>query len=327
MAASQLTDVNYQSEFFKATLQARFTHKLGLVQGVMMEAPENVISSNEMGHTVSIPQWKALSGDSVQITSSTTTTIEAMQDFENVGVWVEREKAWGAADVLNYIAGKDAGVALGDMIGEYWAGELQKVGLNVLSGIFATALTGTHVLDDSGVTVTPERLIDAKLKLGDNADLIRYMIANSKVGGDLEKLKLLTYDTGGADTFVNGMIPRVLNMALILDDTLTATADVYKSYLSQANSMIYKFRNRKGSNLTEKTVVNVGGIEIELSRAATTAGGIDQFITRASFLVHPNGMAYAGAANPTNATLATGASWTKSANDDKLIGIVQVLSK
>ena len=118
MAASQLTDINYQSEFFKETVKGRFTHKLGLVQGIMMEAPESVISSNEMGHTVSIPQWKALSGDSVQITSSTTTTIEAMQDFKNVGVWVEREKAWGVADVLNYIAGKDAGVALGDMIAD-----------------------------------------------------------------------------------------------------------------------------------------------------------------------------------------------------------------
>ena len=326
MAASQLSDVNYQSEFFRETLAGRFTHQLGLIQGVMQEAPENIISSNEQGHTVAIPQWKALSGDSVQITDSTTSTINAMQDFKNVGVWVEREKAWGSADVLGYIAGKDAGVALADMIGSYWAAELQKVGLNVLAGIFATALAGTHVLDDSGVTVTPERLIDAKLKLGDNANLVKYMIANSKVAGDLEKLKLLTYDTGGADTFVNGMVPRVLNMNLIQDDTLTATASVYKSYLSKEGSMVYKLRNRKGSSITNKDVFNVGGVEIELVRAGTTAGGVDQFITRVSMLVHPNGMAYAGASNPTNATLATGASWSKAANDDKLIGIVQYLS-
>jgi hypothetical protein len=90
--------------------------------------------------------------------------------------------------------------------------------------------------------------------------------------------------------------------------------------------MIYKLRNRKGSSITNKDVYNVGGVEIELVRAGTTAGGIDQFITRVSMLVHLNGMTYAGAANPTNATLATGASWTKAADDDKLIGVVQVLS-
>ena len=326
MAASQLTDINYQSDYFKATLKGRFTHKLGLIQGIMTEAPDSVISSNELGELVTIPQWKKLSGDSVQITSSTTTTINAMQTFKNVGVWVEREKAWGAADVLRFIGDKDAGVALADMIAEYWAAELQAIGLNVLSGCFATALAATHVLDDAGVTVTPERLIDAKLKLGDNADKFKYMITNSKVAGDLEKLKLLTYDTGGAETFVNGMIPRILNMALIQDDTLTATANVYKSYLSQPETMIYKLRNRAGSSITNKDIFNVGGIEIELVRAGTTAGGIDQFITRTSMLVHLNGMAYAGATNPTNATLATGASWTKAADDDKLIGIVQVLS-
>lgn len=326
MAATALSNVNFQTDFFKQTLAGRFTHKLGLMAGILTEAPDALISPNESGQTVSVPQWKALSGDSVQITAAGTTTINALEDFKNVAVWVEREKAWGAEDVVRYIGNKDAGLAVADMVAGYWAAELQKVSLAVLTGAFTTALASTHVLDDSSATITAEKIIDAKLKLGDNAENLAYAIMNSKVFGDLLKLKIVNYDQAQADSVVSGGVPQFLGLNVITDDTLTAVSSVYKTYLAAPGSLVYKFRNRTKSAYSDANVFNVGGIEIELDRAATTGGGTDNFITRASFFVHLSGMAYAGASNPTNTTLATGASWSKAANDDKLISVVQYLS-
>ena len=52
-------------------------------------------------------------------------------------------------------------------------------------------------------------------------------------------------------------------------------------------------------------------VEVELNRVATTNGGQDQFITRASFVTHVPGVAWAGSSNPTNTALATGSNWTR----------------
>jgi len=67
-------------------------------------------------------------------------------------------------------------------------------------------------------------------------------------------------------------------------------------------------------------------VEVELNRVATTNGGQDQFITRASFVTHVPGVAWAGTStgNPTNTALATGSNWSKVASDDKLIRIVEL---
>lgn len=166
-----LSGVNYASESFQRVMQAVFSHKLSLFNSMLMLAPDELVPP-VAGDYASVPQWNVISGNADKITNGLTTTINAPTQFKHRWAWVEREKAWGADEIILTIAGSehDATVAIANMLGEYWASEIHKTAINVASGAFADALAATHVLDDSGATITPEKIVDAKLKLGDNSD-------------------------------------------------------------------------------------------------------------------------------------------------------------
>ena len=328
MASTILTDVNFQSSVFKDTMLGEFTDRLGLLtSGIMVEAPENVVSSNDRGYTVSIPKWNTLSGDSVQITSATSTTINNFTDYLDKGVWVEREKAWGSDQMIAIVAGKDPTEEIARQLGMYGAIEVHRIALKVLTGVFATELATTHTYDGSGDVINPDSIVEAKLKLGDNSDLLKVIVMNSKVEADAIKQKILTYDNGGAVTYNTGNTGNLLGLTPVVSDKLAAVSSVYSSYIGALGAMIYKLRNRVTQRFTNANVYKIGQFEVELNREAKTAGGQDELIMRFSALAHVPGVAYntgSVASNPTDAQLATGSNWTKVATDDKLIRLIQL---
>ncbi len=329
MASTILTDVNFQSQVFKDTMLGEFTDRLGLLTaGILAEAPEQVISANDRGYTVAIPKWNTLSGDSVQVTSSTTTTINNFTDYKDIGVWVEREKAWGSDQMVAVVAGKDPTEEIARQLGTYGAIEMHKIALKVLAGVFDTALATTHSTGAtySGDIISPEAIIAAKQLLGDNNDLLRAIVMNSKVQSDAIKEKILTYDNGGAVTYNTGNTGNLLGLTPVVSDKLAAVSGVYSSYIGALSSMIYKLRNRPTQRFTNANTYKIGQFEVELNREAKTAGGQDELIMRWSGLAHVPGVQWNGtvATNPTDAQLATGANWTKVATDDKLIRLVEL---
>ena len=54
---------------------------------------------------------------------------------------------------------------------------------------------------------------------------------NSKVYNDALKDKIISIDSGGADSYNSGMIPKMLGMTPKATDKLTETSSVYPSYL------------------------------------------------------------------------------------------------
>ena len=329
MASTILTDVNFQSQVFKDTMLGEFTDRLGLLSsGILVEAPENVVSANDKGYTVAIPKWNTLSGDSVQITSATSTTINNFTDYKDVGVWVEREKAWGSDQMVAVVAGKDPTEEIARQLGTYGAIEMHKIALKVLTGVFDTALATTHSTGATyaGDIISPEAIIAAKQLLGDNNDLLKAIVMNSKVQSDAITQKILTYDNGGAVTYNTGNTGNLLGLSPVVSDKLVAVSSVYSSYIGALASMIYKLRNRVNQRFTNANTYKIGQFEVELNREAKTAGGQDELILRFSGLAHVPGVQWNGtvATNPTDAQLATGANWTKVATDDKLIRLVEL---
>ena len=333
MASTILTDVNFQSEVFAAQMQAAFTHKLELLNsGAMLPIPEQIVSSNTTGYTVAIPMWNVLSGDSEQITSSSTTIVNNLTDIKNIAAWVEREKGWGADTMVSIVAGKDVTAEVARQIGEYWAGEVHKSMISTLTGVMTTELASTHVYDASPNVISKAAVIAARAKLGDNQDRLTLAIMNSAVYNDALREQILT-ETPYADQLAqSGAIGFLLGAKTFQSDLLTATAGVYPTYLVAPGSLLYKFRNRPKNSLSNANVstVNFGNliIDIELNRVTKTAGGQDEIITRASYLTLVPGIQFDGtvASNPTNAELATGTTWTKVQTDNKLIPVVQLLT-
>lgn len=326
MAQLKLAGVNFQSESFKRVFDAEFTHKLELFNSMLMQAPQDMVSSEDRGYYVSIPKWNVISGDSDKITDGLTTTINAPSQIKDRAVWVEREKAWGADQIIMTVAGMehDGIRAIAMMLAEYWAGEIHKSGISVLSGIFADALLATHVYDDTGSLINATNLVKAKQKLGDNSTKLRSIVMNSKVEADALTAKILTYDKAQADSIRTGQVGSILGMNPYVTDLLVASGEVYPTYLGMPGSMIYQTRRRPLASKNNASVYYVGNLEVELYRNPVSNGGIDALISRLSYLVHVPGVQYddTGGTNPTNTVLATSTSWTKVQTDDKLIPLV-----
>lgn len=325
MAATTLANLDFDSEVFKDLVSGYFTHRLALLNSLLVEAPDELISPNSTGYTVAIPNVDTISGDSDQITTSLTTTVNAAGTWKDIGAWVEREKAWGADQIIKTVTGYDIVDEVAKQLGEYWAGELHASAVSVLTGVFGSALTSTHSKDDSGNTINLTGLSDAKQLLGDNQDELTAIVMNSKVYNDAVKDGIIYQENTIGGIRESGVVNKILGLVPYITDKLAVSAGVYSSYLGKPGSMIFKFRKRQRFNLTNAEVYDLGFIEVEKYRVSGTAGGQDVLISRASFLAHVPGVQFDGTvtSNPTNTELATSTTWTKVADDDKKIKLVQ----
>lgn len=335
MASTVITQIDFNSSAFKDIMLGVFTDKLGLLSsGILQTVPDAVISSQDKGYTVSIPHYNTISGDSDQITTGLTTTVNALATYKDIGVWAEREKAWGADQMIRVIAGADPMAEVARQVGEYLAVEAHKQAMSTITGVFATELATTHSTggDFAGAEIEPGGVLAAKQKLGDNQDQLTEAVMNSKVYQDALKNGLIVNQVNNVsnDFYRTGMIGKMLGMNTTMSDKLTATSSVYPTYFAAPGAVIYKYRERPVSVETNANItrISVGGIiaDLEKHRVALTAGGQDVLILRYSLLTHVPGVQFDGtvATNPTNTQLATATSWTKVATDDKLIKIVEL---
>ena len=325
-----LSGVNYRSEAFARVLSGAFSHRLSLFNSMLAVASDQMIAP-VAGDYASVAQWDALSGHADKISTSLTTTINAPSQFKHRWPWVEREKAWGADEIILTIAGKehDATKAIAEMAAEYWAGEIHYDAINVANGAFASALAATHVKDDSGSSITKEGIIAAKKLLGDNSDKLSAIVMNSSVYADaLTSNMISNYTALGDSVVLQGTIPKMLGMTPYQTDLLTATAGVYPTLLGLAGSMIYKTRPRPNATYNNTNRFRIGNLDIVLYRNSTSNGGYDALISRLSYCVGIPGVQYddTGGVNPTSTVLATSTSYTKVQTDDKLIPLVMYKS-
>ena len=336
MASTNLSNIDFNSSTWKDIFAGEFTDRLGfLTSGAMASVNDSVISPDDKGYTVTIPHWNTLSGDTDVITSSLTTTVNSLATYKDIGVWCEREKAFGADQLVKVVSGADPAAEIARQMAQYIANEVHKQAMNVLAGVFSVELATTHSTGSTfaGGTINTDGILTAKQKLGDNQDQLTIALLNSKVYQDALRDGIITNNVSGvsAEQFRSGMIGQMLGMNPVMTDKLTATSSVYPSYFAAPGAMIYKFRNRPVSIQSNANItrVNANGIiaDIELYRNPTTGGGQDILIMRYSAVTHVPGVQYDGsgtATNPTNAQLATAANWTKVATDDKLIKIVEL---
>ena len=327
MPRTKLSDINFESPVWKGTFQAEFTNQLALLSGgVMREAPANLLLENETAYTSKVTNWNTILSDStVQITTNTTTTFNNLGNWYDELVWVEREVAWSAEEIINMITGDDVNREVARQVARYIATFTQGLGISVFNGVFATALATTHTYNDSGNTINISGLLNARQKLGDAKKALTLMAMNSKVESDAVRDKILTYDKANVETYRTGMTGDILGMLPFSDDDIASVAGVYNNYLSAPGSIVYKFRDKPKSDYSDAQLIRLpNGAYLELYRDSLTAGGVDGLILRMSACAHIPGVRWNGtvASNPTDAQLATGANWTKCAPDDKLIKIV-----
>lgn len=224
--------------------------------------------------------------------------------------------------------------AIGDLVAGYWARDMQKELIAILSGVFGTTTedpVGTpkqttrmadHILDLTAGKSEPAKLIsasafiDACQLLGDAQAQLSGVAMHSATKSFLKKLNLIETERDSTDVEFDTYQGR----RVTVDDECPVTGEgIYTTYLFGNGAIAYG----NGSP--------VGHVATEVDRDKQTGGGIDYLINRKAFILHPRGIAYTGAKRehvetPTRAELAMAENW-KPVYEPKQLRIVAIKHK
>lgn len=323
-----LSDFNFQSDAFQDTLQAELVDALSFKSSGILTDGSGFLDKTKTGEFINVPQYETLADAMTQVTTGSEKTTNDFADYKSTAVWVQREGAWGIESLVKTITGKDPLTEIARQVANKVAVTIQTTVINVLKGIFATALSSSHSTGTTytGSTIDYDGIFGAKQKLGDAQMQLTRVIANSKVVSDIGGLNraVFTNTTLGVEAAVNAVVPVVAGMNTWMEDAITAVSSVYSTYISAPGAIIFLIGNWSRRDVNGNPVVS-NGIDVEFQRIAEVGGGTDNIFVRVRYMVHPMGMEYNSATvNPTDAQLATGSNWTKSVDDDRKIKIVEL---
>ena len=224
--------------------------------------------------------------------------------------------------------------AIGDLVAQFWARDMQKELISILAGVFGTTTAGAegtpaaetrmadHILDlttgktDAAKQISASAFIDACQLLGDAQAQLSGVAMHSATKSFLKKLNLIETERDSTDVEFDTYQGR----RVTVDDGCPVTSGgVYTTYLFGNGAVAYG----NGSP--------VGFVATEVDRDKQTGGGIDYLINRKAFILHPRGIAYTGAVRehvetPLRAELAKAENW-KPVYEPKQLRIVAIKHK
>lgn len=267
--------------------------------------------ANGGGTTAQMPFFVDLTGNSEVLSDSTPLAVNGITTSKDICVINHRGKAWGANDLSKAKSGDDPMAAIGDLVAEWWARDMQTTLIQVLKGVFAsTTMASEHVLDisiDDGNAAVASNLIssgatvNALKKLGDQLDAISAIAMHSDIYYELVKQDEIEFEQPSEQDTI---IQRYKGRAVIVDDAIPKVAGdtsgfVYSTYLFGMGAIAY------GEGTPEEEAV-------ETDRDILAG---DSYLTnRRTFVIHPLGVKWQGTAagaSPTNAEFATAANWAR----------------
>jgi hypothetical protein len=191
---------------------------------------------------------------------------------------------------------------IGDLVGEYWAREEQKILVSILKALF-TATTGaaTDLTNDNGsTTLANTDLIDTIALLGDAYNKMQTIVCHSQVYHKLRKLDLVQYVSEPSNLALT--YPSYMGMRILVDDGVEVTGSgVTTSYTT------YVFGNG-AFGFGQASLDPADATEVDRDSLKSE----DVLITRRRYLFHPNGFKWVGTpagSSPTNAEMATDTNW------------------
>lgn len=298
---TKISDI-FQSESFRDYARERTTELNAFVSsGIMKRDAEfdNLIQDRSM--LVEMPFWKNLSGDSEVLSDTTALSVNKLNSDKQIAVQLLRGKVFGYSDLAAIASGDNPEKAIADGLANYWNGEIQKVIISELKGLFTSGgALEDNLLDNSTSVIDGDMLIDAEGKLGDHYNTLTGLVMHSAVYQKLRKLQLI-------DTVQDAINPAASfdtyqGKRVIVDDSCPQSAGVYDIYLFGNGALAY------GSGVVSNNP------EYEIYRQGLA--GTNAVISRRAFIVHPYGTRYTAqnitsTTTPSNTDLSTSANWEK----------------
>ncbi len=342
MAATVRSDVVIPEIFTPYLEEATTLRNAFIASGVVQ--PFAALNATEGGDYVNVPFWSAnLSGDAEVLSDSGSLTPGNITADKQRGVILHRGRAWGVRELAKLAAGDDPMGAIGNKVASYVAFQQQKDLLASLAGIFGAVGSSNSSASFAGLTfdaggsgetaLSPRHVAKARALLGDQGDKLSVICLHSAVYYDLVERRAIDYvsaaearataaASNGAtpDVFAGSVagaytaddsVPFYMGMRVIVsDDVQTSGTGSSKKYAT------YFFTPGAVASGEQQ------GLKTEVDRDILALA--DYMAVSWHNCYHPIGAQYqtAGGANPSQATLATIANWTK-VYDTKNIGIVR----
>jgi hypothetical protein len=331
MAKTQITDVIVPSVFEQYVIE-RTAAKSAFVQSGIVENSEGFDArASGAGNTINMPFWVDLTGDDEGLSDAAdlaTAKITASQDVARIQ---HRGKAWSTNLLAELLSGSDPMAAIGNLVGTFWARQLQKKLIASLKGVFlAASMSGnaSSIFTEAGATaaasnkITGVTFIDALQKLGDANNLLSAIAMHSDVEASLKKLDLIDFVP---DSEGKAEISTFQGRRVIVDDSLpkragTTSGSVYTSYIFGQGA--FALGNGDLGNMPVEG--GFGTEAVEIGRVPLASDTL--LINRRRFILHPRGVKWTNASvagsTPTVAELETGANWER-VYENKNVRIVQ----
>lgn len=283
--------------------------------GIISNNPELDRLASSGGKLINMPYWNDLTGDDEVLDDTNALTPAKITAGQDVAVLLMRGKAWSVNDLARALSGDDPMAAIGDLVAAYWARQMQKTLISLLTGVFASTSMDGNVHDISADATNPkigaESTLDALQKLGDAKNNLSAIGVHSAVETYLAKQDLIEYapDSEGKPT-----VPTYLGKRVIVDDGCPNDAGVFTTYLFGPGAIGY----------------GNGAASVPTETDRDSLAGDDILINRKHYILHPRGVAFQNASvagsSPTNAELATAANWSR-VYENKAIRIVKFVHK
>ncbi|MBP3542685.1 MAG: coat protein [Lachnospiraceae bacterium] len=314
MEITRIEDVIVPELFNKYVVNRTMELSAFVQSGIVVNSPEFDTLASEAARTHNMPFFEDLQGESEATLEGVKMTAKKIGSNKDVSTTILRQNMWGATNLSAALAGADPMKAIGDLVGAYWARDLQKELIAILAGVFGsftpeggdeTIRMQDHILDlskmstDKAKCINASAFIDACQLLGDAQSQLSGVAMHSATKSYLKKLNLIDTERDSTDVEFETYQGR----RVTVDDGCPVTADgLYTTYLFGNGAIALGNGNP------------VGHVATEVDRDKQTGGGIDYLINRKAYILHPRGIAYTGAVRanvetPLRAELAMAENW------------------
>ena len=285
--------------------------------GIVSNNAEFDALASQASPLVTMPFFEDLTGESEQVIEGEDLTDNKITSNKDVATVIRRAKMWSSTDLAAALAGADPMKAIGDLVAQFWARDMQKELVAILNGVFGTipevkepqkaaeTRLASNLLDITGnsgaaANWSGSAFIDAEQKLGDAKAQLTGICMHSATEAYLKKQNLIeTVQPSNDVAFGTYQGKRV-----IIDDgcPYDSKTKSYTTYLFGNGAVALGNGNP------------VGFVPTETDRAKRKGSGVDYLINRRTTILHPRGVAFTNAnvaktERPSRVELADPANW------------------
>lgn len=266
--------------------------------GIVSNNAEFDALASQASPLVTMPFFEDLTGESEQVIEGEDLTDNKITSNKDVAAVIRRAKMWSSTDLAAALAGADPMKAIGDLVAQFWARDMQKELVAILNGVFGTipevkepqkaaeTRLASNLLDITGnsgaaANWSGSAFIDAEQKLGDAKAQLTGICMHSATEAYLKKQNLIETVQPSNDVAFD----TYQGKRIIIDDgcPYDSKTKSYTTYLFGNGAVALGNGNP------------VGFVPTETDRAKRKGSGVDYLINRRTSILHPRGIAFTNA--------------------------------